>query len=137
MAVRNANALVDADDIKDIIDTNLTDEQINAFINMAYFVSKDLGDTSEVSQGMLTEIQRLLAAHFITCREQQPKSEKLRDVSATYRGADGMGLRSSTYGQQAIALDASGILGTRAEGLRRATIKVWRQHDLAYDVDDD
>jgi len=137
MATVNENAVVDADDVKEIIDTSLTDAQINNFINMAYVrtipLNGELGNCG--GDDALAEIQKLLAAHFLTMYERQTKSEKVGEVSVTFMGVDGEGLKASLYGQQALALDCSGILA-RA-GLKRATFQVWGYDDISYDVDED
>lgn len=131
MATLNSNACTDADEVRDIIDTDLEDSQINAFINMAYFLTR-------VIAGKLTdcggsdaecEIQKLLAAHFITIRERQTKNESIGgEWSVGYMGQDGLGLDASLYGQQAQAMDCSGELA-RA-GLKRPRLEVISYEDL-------
>jgi len=137
MATVNASAVIDADDVKEIIDTDLTDARINNFINMAYVrtiqIDGKLGNCG--GDATLAEIQKLLAAHFLTMYERQTKSEKVGEASVTFMGQDGEGLKASLYGQQALALDCSGILA-RA-GLKRATFQVWSYNDISYDVDED
>lgn len=130
MARLNVNAVVGAEDVKEIIDTSLSDNAINNFINMAYVrtiqLAGELGNCGGTDA--LAEIQKLLAAHFMTVYERQPKSEKIAEASVTWMGKEGEGLKSSLYGQQALALDCSGILA-RA-GLKRATFQVWSHSDL-------
>jgi len=139
MAVRNKNALVDVEDVKDVLDTGLTDEQINAYINMAYYrtipLATNLGNCG--GSAALASIQALLAAHFIaTTREPQLESESIAgEASVRYRGKTDMGLNATTYGQQALALDCSGLLAKA--GLKAASIKVWAHEDIDYDVDPD
>lgn len=137
MATVNENAVVDADDVKEIIDTDLSDARINNFINMAYVrtipLDGELGNCG--GDDTLAEIQKLLAAHFLTMYERQTKSEKVGEASVTFMGQDGKGLEASLYGQQALALDCSGILA-RA-GLKRATFQVWSYDDISYDVDEE
>lgn len=135
MARLNDDAVVDAEDVKEIIGTDLDDGAINNFINMAYVatlpLAGELGDCG--GDDALAEIQKLLAAHFMTVRERQPKSEKIAEASVSWMGKDGEGLKASLYGQQALALDCSGILA-RA-GLKRATFQVWGYGDISYDYD--
>lgn len=137
MATVNPSAVVDADDVKEIIDTDLSDAAINNFINMAYVrtiqLDGELGNCG--GDAALLEIQKLLAVHFLTMYERQPKSEKVGEVSVTFMGQDGEGLKASLYGQQALALDCSGILA-RA-GLKKATFQVWSYDDISYDADED
>lgn len=131
MATLNVNACIDADDVKEIIDTDLLDVRIHNFINMAYFrtlaLSGKLGDCG--GGDMLCQIRLLLAAHFLTMYERQTKSEKVdSEWAVTYMGVDGEGLKASLYGQQAMMLDCSGVLATA--GMKRATIEVKGYIDL-------
>ena len=115
---------LDADAVKEIIDTDLTDPRIHNFINMAYFVTIPLsGNLGECGGGdALCEVMLLLAAHFLTVYERQVKSTSIGgEYSVTYLGIVGEGLRASLYGQQAIAMDCSGWLAKR--GLKRATFQ--------------
>lgn len=136
MARLNVDAVVDAEDVREIIGTDLEDSEINNFINMAYVITLplagELGDCG--GDDALAEIQKLLAAHFMTVRERQPESERIAEASVTWMGKAGEGLTASLYGQQALALDCSGILA-RA-GLKRATFQVWSYEDISYDWED-
>jgi len=127
MATLNANvcASVTPDAVKEIIDSDLTDARINAFINLAYYgtipLAGKLGDCGGADA--LCEIQLWLAAHFLTVYERQTKSESVGgEWSVTYLGKDGLGLEASLYGQQALALDCSGTLAKA--GLKRAVMQV-------------
>ena len=138
MATLNANALVDVDDVREVIDTDLGDAEIRRFINQAYFASKNLsgrlGDCG--GNGALAEIQAQLAAHFIAMsREFQTEQESIAgEASVRYRGKSGMGLQATTYGQNALMLDCSGTLA--ALGKKRARFRVWEHEDIDYDYDD-
>jgi hypothetical protein len=129
MATLNESASVDADDVREIITTNMTDSEINGCINIAYFLSIEVGKSSAVSDDLLAEIEKYLAAHFITVSEGQPKSQSIQGVSVSFMGKDGSGLKGSRYGQTAIALDLSGYLAKRAEGIKKARVEVWRRSD--------
>lgn len=123
---------LDADAVKEIIETDLTDAQINAFINIAYYVSIPLtGELGLCGGGsMHCAIIQMLAAHFITLRERQVKSENVAgEWSVSFLGKDGLGLEASLYGQNAISLDCSGILAKL--GLKRATMRAITYYDMA------
>ena len=125
MATLNANACTDADEIREIIETDLTTAQINAFINTAYVTTLALVGELDACGGstMLCEIQKLLAAHFITLRQRQTKSESIGgEWSVSFTTPEGLGLDASLYGQQAKALDCSGTLAKM--GLKKATFQV-------------
>ena len=137
MATVNANALIDADDVKEVIDTGLDDAEINRFINMAYFISLPLASRlgNCGGSGALAEIQVQLAAHFISIgREPQVKNESIGgEASASYRGTTGQGLKATLYGQAAIDLDCSGTLAK--SGLKKASFRVWDHEDIDYDAE--
>jgi len=126
MATLNSGvcASVTPDAVKEIIDSDLADARINAFINLAYFATVPLTNLLDDCGGAdaLCEIQLWLAAHFLTVYERQTKSESVGgEWSVTYLGQDGLGLEASLYGQQALALDCSGELAKY--GLKRATFQ--------------
>ena len=134
MATLNSGvcASVDADAVKEIIDTDLDDERINAFINMAYFATIPLTNKLDDcgGAGALCQIQLWLAAHLLTVFERQLKSKSVGgEWSVTFLGKDGLGLEASLYGQQALALDCSGELA--GYGLQRASFQVIDYDKLA------
>ena len=122
---------VDADGVREIIDTDLTDLQINNFINIAYYIAIPLtGLLGECGGGsMHCEIIKVLAAHFITLRERQAKSESVAgEWSISYLGRDGLGLDASLYGQNAKSMDCSGTLAKL--GMKRATMAAITYYDM-------
>ena len=138
MATRETDAKVDADAVKEIIDTDLTETQINNFINMAYYrslpLAGNLGDCG--GDDMLGEIQKNLAAHFITMREPETQSERMADgASVTFAGQYGMGLKRTRYGQTALDLDCSGKLAS--SGLKKIGVHVYGHEDFTDDDNDD
>ena len=122
---------VDADAVKEIISTTLTDAQINAFLNMAYALSipiqGELGDCGGTTT--TCAIIKLLAAHLISTRDRRVKSKSVGgEWSVTYMGESGLGLDATMYGQQAKVLDCSGILATA--GMKKASVDVATQERL-------
>jgi len=73
-----------------------------------YVESKD--DDSTLTASHLLTLELLLAAHFYSLRDQQYGDKKTGDASGSFRGMDGMGFESTTYGQSAIASDITGCL---------------------------
>lgn len=97
-------------EVSTIIDTDLSDSEIQAFIDAAnLYTTEELGD-SGLGAGLLTEIQKWLAAHLLSTKDKRVAEEAINDVDITYQGSWGEGLKSTTYGQQAIALDPTGTL---------------------------
>lgn len=122
---------LDADAVREIIETDLTDAQINAFLNTAYYITRSLSGSLDACGGATAECNIImwLAAHFITIRERQTKSESVAgEWTVAYLGKDGLGLNASLYGQQALALDCSGMLAR--VGLKRPFFKVISYEDL-------
>ena len=129
MASLVSGARVDADGVKEIVDTDLTNAQINNFINAAHLlvVQADLAG-SGLAEALLVEIERWLSAHFLSIRDKRVEQESVGgEWSAKYQGKTDMGLEATTYGQQALALDTSGELA--ATGLKRATLEVYSYVD--------
>ena len=95
-------------EVKEIIDTSLSTKP---FIKVAsLMVDQHLVDQG-LSEDLLKEIERWLAAHFTAVRDQLIKSEETLDAKVTYQvGQSGKGIESTSYGQQAISLDSSGKL---------------------------
>ena len=125
----------DACYIRDVlapIGTELTDIQLEQRINMAWAVTRQLSGKLGDCGGNTTlcEITALLAAHFVTVSERQTKSESVaNEWTVEYLGDSGTGLKASMYGQNAIAMDCSGILAELAEGVKRTSYSVYGQYD--------
>jgi len=101
-----------AAEVKEIIETDLTNIQVQPFIKVANAtVTKLLGTTTDLSDTQKKEIERWLSAHLIACtRERQAKAEKAGGASITYQGETGQGIKSTHYGQTAADLDTTGKL---------------------------
>lgn len=131
---------VDADYVRDLLTppgSDLTDSQLNARINIAYYQTiglvGELGDCG--GNDAYCEIAALVAAHAVTLSERQVKRESVaQEWTIEYLGNAGEGLKASLFGQQAIAMDCSGILAEQAEGVKRTSFKVYAQIDID-DVD--
>ena len=100
--------LVTDAEVFEIIETDLTD--IDAFLQSAAAITSEVLSSTSLSSDLKKEIERWLAAHFISMRDQRVESEKTGDASFNYEGVTGMGLKYTRYGQQAMALDISGSL---------------------------
>jgi hypothetical protein len=98
-------ARVTVADVRLILNTTLTDLEIEAFIQLQ-------NSNCTYSEDILTQIELYLSAHYCTLSDRELKSEKLGDATDVYAGVYGMGYESSRYGQMAITLDTCGILKT-------------------------
>jgi len=99
------------DEVKQIIDTDLADTVIDAYISGATeVVTNVLGTDTTLSDELKRNIEMWLAAHFLaSTREQQlQKAGGGPGIGVTYQGKTAMGLNATLYGQQCIALDTTG-----------------------------
>jgi hypothetical protein len=128
-------ARVTTSEVEDIIDTDLTDGQITAMIAIAnLMVTNGPATSSNPSLGAdeLKEIERWLSAHFVCVRDPVSLRAKLGDAEswnfpASVTTAWGKGLNLTPYGQQAIALDRTGILAK--SGLMKASFRAAPRED--------
>jgi len=80
------------------------------FISMAHlFVEQRLGGQG-LGEDLLTEIERLVAAHFTSLKRRRTTQERIGEATDTYALKVGSGLAATDYGQQALALDPTGRL---------------------------
>ena len=101
------------DEVKDIMDNCTTaDAIVTVFITSANaLINRVFVNDATMSEDMLTEIEKWLAAHLISSTVFRIASEeKLGDASLKYTGEWGKKLESTPYGQMVLLLDASGLL---------------------------
>lgn len=99
-------------DVKAILDdTTLSGSVITSFINGANtFVTEQLSSKG-LSDSLLKEIERWVAAHMISMtRERQIKKAGAGGAEVEYTGYWSYGLNATNYGQMAISLDTSKTL---------------------------
>ena len=119
-------ARTDPDSVKAILlrqyDTLHTPD-LTAFIRSANNLTNRLA-TGAVTKGIplsdaeLTDIETWLAAHYYGVADQMLQAKNTQSSGGTFQGKTDMGLRSTIYGQQAIALDISGYLNAISQGNR-------------------
>lgn len=115
-----------ATDVKAIMGSTLADVVVNAYITSAnIFVTNSLGTT--LGDDVLEQIEMWLSAHMIaTTRERVAKKEGAGGAEIEYVGQFGEGLKSTSYGQMALALDTTGVLaglGDKAKNVSFYTIE--------------
>ena len=111
-------------DVKKIIDTELTKEEIAPFLTTANLLVTDVLAGAGYSDELLAQIECWMAAHFVAVRDPRISQEAIGDVSASYDGKTGMGLNSTRYGQAAMTLDHRNILKSKENATRSAELKV-------------
>jgi hypothetical protein len=104
--------------VREIINTDLTDEEIEVFIASAIVMFSQYLGSSVIPNGLQVEILKYLAAHFLSMREDSTRTtlveEKIGDASrkleATESFSGSGGLNSTRWGQTAVMLDPTRIL---------------------------
>jgi hypothetical protein len=100
-------------DVKDIYETKKADSQIEPFLNAAVLVvTEELADAG-LSSERLDLITKYLCVHYLVISEERGgiRRARLGDADESYVApSDKFGLASTTWGQQAIALDTTGTL---------------------------
>ncbi|MGB4239664.1 MAG: hypothetical protein WBJ87_08680 [Candidatus Hydrothermia bacterium] len=102
---------VTASDVKDIMDNCTVDDTIiESLITSANaLINKVFEDDVDITETILTEIERYLTAHFIASGIQRSTSvERIGDAEVRYTGTYGDLLRSTPYGQTVLILDFTG-----------------------------
>lgn len=103
-------------DVRVIITTTLTDDQITDQITLAEALASQCSGVSNASTTIQAAIVKYITAHFIAMISGGGgvvQSETLGDASKSYAVAQpssGAGLNASRYGQQAVMLDTTGCL---------------------------
>ena len=122
-------------DVRVIIDTDLTDGIIEAFIGDANLLVTAILGSSDLSSGLLESIEKWLTAHFISMsRDRQSQEEEAKDASIKYTGKTDMGLDATFYGQTALSLDTSGLLKESANTKPVTFFAVESEEDLNYNT---
>lgn len=106
---------VTAQEVKEIIETSLSDNVIDTYINASNLtVTEILGTNTDLSSDQKKEIERFYTAHLIACtRTRQAQEEKLDEATIKYLGKTGDGLDSTHYGQIVKQLDTTGTFAHR------------------------
>lgn len=105
-------ARVTATEVKQIIETSFEDTMVNAFIAGATAVIDTALGTSGLSDALMKEIERWMAAHLVAQRERQLLKAGASGAFVEYVGVFEMGLNGTQYGQTAMALDTTGTLAS-------------------------
>ncbi len=100
-----------ADKVRIILDTDLETLHLESYIEVANNLMNELFKNTTLSDGLLENIERWLAAHIIaTSKEREAIQQKAGPAEQRFSDIYGKGLDSTSYGQMAIALDPTGIL---------------------------
>lgn len=120
-------ARVTADTVKEIISTQLTDQVVNQnHILTANLIVNDNLVNQGISDEMLERIELYLAAHYVALTEEGGAltRDKLGDADTSYANIYDQGLKSTRFGQTALALDTTGILAQISTTNLKAAFRV-------------
>jgi len=111
-------------DVEAIFDTDLSTSTVQEWLNFATLIVDDIEDTDpSIAATRLKKIETLLAAHMASSQDQRIQSASAESKSVEYAGStDSMDIRGTKHGQNAIALDPTGLLSTL--GKPKATLQV-------------
>lgn len=100
-----------ASDVKEILDTDLADATVTAWIDIANELVDDIAAAdSSIDSTRLTKIEKLLAAHLASSQDQRVERASRESASVTYQGETALGINGTKHGQQAAMLDPTGTL---------------------------
>jgi hypothetical protein len=98
-------------EVREIIDTTLSDEAVATYINIAYSIINANLLASSIARSTLIEIERNLTAHLIRAsKESLTSQEKSGEVSITYARVYTEELKYTSFGQIVLSLDPTGTL---------------------------
>jgi len=118
-------ARITASDVQAIVDTAVSAEHIERFIDLANLLVDRHLNTDEYTwnPGELENIELNLAAHFTTARDPRMQSESLDGFSRRVAGNFGDFLHRTQYGEMAMMLDHTGTLA-RVKENKKVLLKV-------------
>jgi len=117
-------------EVKKIISTSASNDTIEEMIRTANLMVTTNLTGEGLSVDTLMQIEKWLAAHLlsITYDRQPIRSEIGGDTSEQYPKL-GEGLKMTTYGQMALALDTTGNLATAGTGMKKIKIEAVTSFD--------
>lgn len=110
--------------VKEILDTTLSEPELLPFLLAASTLVDTYLGTSSLAVGLLREMERWWAAHLVCVRDPRFTQITTDGQAMTFqRGPAREGLQSTSYGQQVLLFDSTGILAQQL-GSKRARVFV-------------
>lgn len=113
--------VITPEEVREVIKTELSDGNIEGLLSTADALVSSYLAPKGVSMALRAEIKKYIAAHLVALKDRTTNSleERIGDASITYgdvAAASGgkfsaTDLRSTRWGQMAMSLDPSGVLG--------------------------
>jgi len=109
------------------VDTDLWSDDLLTYAATIVGAAEDQVSSGTYSEDQLTFMEVYVAAHFYAVKEQKAQREKAGRSSVQYQGKYGMGLEATSWGQQALSMDAAGALAkvTGSEGGVKSVGAAW------------
>lgn len=101
---------VSPDQVKDIISTTEGDPVIQVMLETADVIIVEHIDPHSPSTAVRDKLQLWLAAHFLAIKDRRVQERSADGIRTQYQGVSSMGLRHTSYGQQAMVIDPTGVL---------------------------
>lgn len=120
-------ARVTADQVKDVAPTSISDAVVaTSMIDTANVLVDAHLLTAGLNDHVLEKIELYLAAHFVALTEEQGglTRSKLGDADESFANVYEAGLKSTRFGQQAMAIDTTGILNAVFQTTLKAEFRV-------------
>lgn len=112
--------------VKQIIDTALTDPEIDDIISFSNRMTTTILASASLTSAELKDIETYLTAHIIAItKERQTKEERVGDVWIKYYDHPTGWLEQTTFGQTVMVMDTSGLFQKQAK--KRASFKAINQ----------
>jgi hypothetical protein len=90
---------------------DISDDAVDQWIDIANHLVDDVAAAdSSLSSSRLTDLETLVAQHFLATQAPRAESQSGGVRSISYQGETGMGFKATQYGQRALTLDPTGTL---------------------------
>lgn len=112
-------------EVKEIMDTDLTVEQITPYLISANSFVTGVFASVTIDDSVLKEIERWLAAHMVSLtKERVSQEEGAGGAYIKWAGKFGEKLSATQYGQMVMSLDYTNTLSNLEGGKKEASIYV-------------
>ncbi len=122
------SARVTAGAVKEVVPTKLEDSVVlaNMIDTANLFIDTHLVPNGTHTAAVLAKIELYLAAHFVALTEEQGglTRSKFGDADESFANIYEQGFKSTRFGQQALAIDTTGILNSIATSRLKAEFRV-------------
>jgi len=102
-------------EVKETIDTSLSDAAIDDWIAVAGDLVDEIDDRGSLEDDRLRRLEKLVAQHCLSAQDQRHASESGASRSVEFQGETGMAFKGTKHGQRALMLDPTGTLANAME----------------------